>query len=71
MLGNIGNLHASFILEVTKRHLYHLFEVSNYYVMYWQRPSQFCEMSAMVKHCVLSDGSVSFCEIFVVTDREV
>ena len=48
MLGNIGDLFVKLVLEVTKGHLYHLFGVSDYYVMYRHRASQFCETSAKI-----------------------
>ena len=34
MLGNIGDLFVKCMGQVTKSHLYHLLEVSDYYVMY-------------------------------------
>ena len=37
MLGNIGDLFVKCMQQVTKGHLYHLVEVSDYYVMYRQR----------------------------------
>ena len=39
MLGNIGDPFVKCMRQVTKGHLYHLFEVSNYYIMYRQSPS--------------------------------
>ena len=37
MLGNIGNFFVKCMQQVTKGHLYHLFGVSDYYVMYRHR----------------------------------
>ena len=37
MLGNIGELFVKCMQQVTKGHLYHLFGVSDYYVMYSHR----------------------------------
>ena len=37
MLGNIGDLFVKCMQQVTKGHLYRLFWVSDYYVMYRQR----------------------------------
>ena len=37
MLGNSDNQFVKGIQQVTKGHLYHLFGVSDYYVMYRQR----------------------------------
>ena len=37
MLGNIGDLYVKHMRQVTKSHLYHLFGVSDYYVMYRHR----------------------------------
>ena len=34
MLGNIGDLFVKCMRQVTKDHLYHLFGVLDYYVMY-------------------------------------
>ena len=37
MLGNIGDLFVKRLPQVTKSRLYHMLEVSDYYVMYRQR----------------------------------
>ena len=37
MLGGIGDLFVKCMRQVTKGHLYHLFGVSDYYVIYRQR----------------------------------
>ena len=37
MLGNIGDLMVKCMRHVTKGHMYHLFGVSDYYVVYRQR----------------------------------
>ena len=72
MLGNIGDLIMKCMCQVTKGHLYHLLGVSDYYVMYWHGPSQFCETSAKIIDWVTEslDGSVIFCEKVVVRGRE-
>ena len=62
MLGNIGNPFLKCMGQVTKGHLYHLFGVSDYYVMYRQRAQSFCEMSAKVTNWV-SDPFNWFCEL--------
>ena len=69
MRGDIGNLLMKCLPQVTKGHLYHLLGVLDYYVMYRHRASQFCEMSLKITDWVtdpLVDGSVIFCEQFVV-----
>ena len=68
MLGNFGTLSLKCMQQVTKDHLSNLLEVSDYYVMY----RQFCETSAEVTNwlLILLDGSVNFCENFVVRGRE-
>ena len=38
MLGNIGDLFVKCMRQVTKSNLYHLLRVTDYYVMYRQRP---------------------------------
>ena len=45
MLGNIGDLFVKCIRQVTKGYFYHLLGVSDYYIMYRQRASQFGETS--------------------------
>ena len=37
MLGNTGNLFVKRMQKVTKGHSYHLYKVTDYYVMYRQR----------------------------------
>ena len=54
MLGNIGDLIVKGMRQVTKGHLYHLLGVLDYYLMYRLIPL---------------DGSVTFCEKFVVRGR--
>ena len=52
--GNIGNLFVICMQQVTKGHLYHLFGVSDYYVMYIGRgQSLFCETSVKVTKWVI------------------
>ena len=51
MLGNICDLFVKCMRQVTKGHLYHLLEVSDYYAIYiyiGTGPSQFCETSAEI-----------------------
>ena len=61
MLGNIGNLFVICMEQVAKGHLYNLFGVLNYYVMYRQR-TKFCETSAKVTNWV-TDPFRSLCEL--------
>ena len=63
MLGNIGDLFAKCMRQVTKGHLYHLLEVSDYYVMYRPRAHQFCETSAKITDWV-TDLLRWLCNIF-------
>ena len=37
MLGNISDLFVKCMLQVTKGHLYHLLEISDYYVIHRHR----------------------------------
>ena len=46
MLGNISKLFVKCMQQVTKGHLYHMLGVLDYYVMYRQRATQFCETYA-------------------------
>ena len=52
MLGNIGELFVKCMRQVTKGNLYHLLELSDYYVMYRQRATQFCKTSVKVTNWV-------------------
>ena len=62
MLGNIGKQFVKCMRQVTKVHLYHLLGVSDYYVMYRQKISPFCETSADLTNCV-TDPFRWFCEL--------
>ena len=53
MLGNIGNLFVKCMRQVTKGHLYHLYGVLDYYVMYRQKAQSVCETSAKVTNWVI------------------
>ena len=72
MLGNIGDLFVKCMRHVTKGHLYHLlgYRITMYCI--GTGPSQLCETSAKITDWVTDplDGSVTFCEKFVVRWRE-
>ena len=65
MLGNIGDLFVKCMQQVTKGHLYHLLGVSDYYVMYRHRAQR-----SPTGLLIPLDGSVTFCERFVVSGRK-
>ena len=44
MLGDIGNVFVKCMRQVTKGHLYHPSGVSDYYVMYRQRPQSVLQL---------------------------
>ena len=52
MPGNIDNLFLKRMQQVTKGHLYHLFGVSDYCVMYRRRGKAVCETSTKVTNWV-------------------
>ena len=72
MLENIGDLFVKCMGQVTKAHLYHLFLVSYYYVMYRQGPVSFVKhgQRSPTGYLIPLDGSVAFYEKFVVRGRE-
>ena len=58
--------------QVTKGHLYHMFGVADYYVMYRHRAQSVCETSAKINDWVTDPlrwfCNINFCEGFVVKE---
>ena len=55
--GDVGELFLRFLRHVTKSHYYHLLAVSDYYIVLYRQPRQFCETFAEVTNYV-----IAFCE---------
>ena len=61
MLGNIGSLFVKCMQQVTKGHLYHLLEVSDYYDVWVGRPVSFVKhlQRSPTGYLSPSEGSVN------------
>ena len=74
MLGNIGDLFVKCVQQVTKSHLHHLLGVSDYYVIMYicTGTGSFVKRRQRSPNGLLNplDGSVTFCERFVVRGSE-